>query len=219
MSDLRQLFDEFAERKRPSNPEVARLLREVRRGQQTPQTPWLAWGLGVGGWVVAAASLGVLAKQTHEPREELIARAPDRVVSVASVVPPPEAPVKVKPLASLLPAASPPPSASAALPPRLAFDQSLLLARGHLFRIESILQITREHGTEARSAPEQQCFARQYRHFLPLLDGAQAELRKIEAAVSSGDGLALDLALERLVNLRHAADAVYREVGLCFGAL
>jgi hypothetical protein len=105
------------------------------------------------------------------------------------------------------------------LPPRLAFDQSLLLARGHLFRIESILQITREHGTEARSAPEQQCFARQYRRFLPLLDGAQAELRKIEAAVSSRDSLALDLALERLVNLRHAADAVYREVGLCFGAL
>lgn len=257
MDEFRQSFSEFAQEKRPSNPEVARVLRAVRRSQQRPKSPAHLWLLGVSGWVVAAVCLGLLAKQANELRSEpeaLIQSDPDRVLrsprAPAALPPPPQSaasePTPVAPVFSapapqrrvvpppprLVPvpsapegSSSPEPSAAAPIPsalppvaPRLAFDQSLLLARSHLFRIESLIEVIRESGTGARLASEQRCFAAQHQRLLGLRGSAQEQLQKIETAARGGDAPSLDLELERLLGLRQSADAVYREARLCIGA-
>ncbi|MCS6899333.1 MAG: hypothetical protein RMJ98_05530 [Myxococcales bacterium] len=258
--DFRDSFTEFALDKRPSNPEIARVLREVRRrrGQKRPR--YLPWFLGVGGWIAAAVSLVLLAKQSHEPQREqaLIQRDPEWVEPPA---PPRETPAASPPLRASLPPPSatsaparrpvlsvrPPPSvislasapassvdapAASSIPlglppagsvpvstlaPRLPFEESLLLARGHLHRMESVLEVLRETGMGVQAGTQQQCFAEQYRKVLGLYEVARGQLPRLEAAARSGDAPTFDLELERLVNLRRAADGEFSQVRVCFG--
>lgn len=67
MDKFHRSFSEFAEEKRPSQPEIARVLRHVRREQHRPRPTGHLWALGIGGWVLALVSLILLAKQAHSP--------------------------------------------------------------------------------------------------------------------------------------------------------
>jgi hypothetical protein len=275
--DFRHSLAAFAREKRPSNPEIARVLRGVRRARNLQRPAYHLWALGVGGWVAAALCLGLLAKQSNEPREDLalIHGDPDRVLrsppralappplpplspgappttpapappapptALASAphraTPRPPPPVQALPVEPAAPADSTAPTDSAApatsgaplhtsaaprdsaapLAPRLTFEQSLQLARGHLFRIESLIEVIRESGTGTSSPPEQRCFAAHHHKLLGLHEASREQLRKIEAAAHQNDAPTLDLELERLVNLRQTADGLYREVRLCISA-
>lgn len=151
-------------------------------------------------------------------------RSTPRPPPLASIVPVQTLPAEpAAPTDSATPAASGGPTdtnaaprdAAATLAPRLTFEQSLQLARGHLFRIESLIEVIRESGTGTRSPSEQRCFAVHHQKLLGLHEASREQLRKIETAAHQNDAPALDLELERLVNLRQSADGLYREVRLC----
>lgn len=276
--DFRPSLAAFAREKRPSNPEIARVLRGVRRARNLQRPAYHLWAFGVGGWMVAALCLGLLAKQSNEPREDLalihgdpdrVLRSPPRAPAATPPARPPLSPgasattpapahavppstlasmphratPRPPPLASIVPvqtlpadpaaptdsaapagsgapidAIAAPRNAAATLAPRLTFEQSLQLARGHLFRIESLIEVIRESGTGTRSPSEQRCFAVHHQKLLGLHEASREQLRKIEAAAHQDDAPGLDLELERLVNLRQSADGLYREVRLCISA-
>jgi hypothetical protein len=110
--DFRDSFTEFALDKRPSAPEVARVLREVRRQRSQKKPPYHLWTLGVGGWLVAAISLTMLAKHSHEPQEE-----PGWIQSAPDWIEPPPCPQQVPALPPQEPTATPP-CTSSEPPPR-----------------------------------------------------------------------------------------------------
>ena len=128
------------------------------------------------------------------------------------------APVKPA-VTTAAPAASVAPAREPEAVPRLSFEQTRLLGQGHLFRIESIIEVVRDVGIGSSSPAESRCLAEQHHRLIVILEAARAEMAALERAVEAGNLPTVDLSLERVVAQRQAADAIYRDVRLCLGAL
>jgi hypothetical protein len=78
------------------------------------------------------------------------------------------------------------------------------------------LELLREVGTSTGTATKQQCVAGLYRKILDLRDASREQIARLDAAGRSGDTLAFDQGLERLVSLRRSADGEFQRVRVCF---